>query len=558
MMKTLKTVSAMVIVAAVMLSACAAPTPEVIEKEVVVEKEVPVTVEVVVTATPEPKAEAGPQKGGTLVIGWSGEFTALDCQHNNLHTNRITSNICEQLVGEDTTVVGQSFAPLKPQLATSWELSDDGLVYTFHLREGVKFSDGSAFDAEAVELNFDRYMNEESPVYNVETAAQMKALIAPIDSYRAVDPMTFEIKLKEPFGSFLLYLKHRQFGIASPKSVTEHGAGMEGEYLSGTGPFVFAEQEPGVRVVLERNDDYWGTVPYLDKVVFSVMPDDSARLAALQTGEIDVSVVVPADRVADLQQDPNVEVAFPDHAHIMFWFLNHTDPDIQKLEVRQALWHAIDTDGMVESIFGDLADPMKAFLPSGNLAHRPDYKRPYPYDPDRATELLGEAGYSPGELNIRICYPIAAGSFSEPGQVAQFVQSYLIAAGFDAELDPYETAAFFGTFDGTTGDCEMLQGGWQSIADKPHMLQQLHSCDAGLWNDGQYCNEEFDALLDEARTKPLEDSIPLYQSAEDKLLEDVGTIPILHDRQPRAFHRRVHDLKFGPSSWWELNEVWLE
>ncbi len=574
--KKLSSLVSLLVIVVTILSACTTPTPQVIEKEVVVEKPVIETVivekevvvekpvvetvivekevEVVVTATPE----MGTRKGGTLVIGWSGEFTALDCQHNNLHTNRITNNICENLVGEDTTRVGEAFAPPKPQLAESWDISEDGLAYTFHLREGVKFTDGTPFDAEAVKINFDRYMNEESSLYNVETAAQMKALIAPINGYRVVDSMTFEITLKDPFGSFLLYLKHRQFGITSPTALMEHSADMEGKYLVGTGPFVFSEQEQGVQVVLERNPAYWGTGPYLDKVIFRIMPDDSARLAALQTGEIDVSIVVPADRVADLQQDPNVEVVFPSHAHIMFWFLNHRDPDIQNLKVRQALWHAIDVEGMVKGIFGDKAVPMKSFLPPGNPAYRPDYEHPYPYNPERAKELLAEAGYAFEELKIRICYPIKAGSFSEPGQIAQFVQSYLNAAGFDAELDPYETAAFFATFDGTTGDCQMLQGGWQSIADKPHMLQQLHSCDAGLWNDGQYCNEEFDKLLGQARPLPLEESIPIYQKAEDLLLQEVGTIPILLDKQPRAFHKRVQNLLFGPSTWWELNEVWVQ
>jgi len=130
------------------------------------------------------EAADGPQEGGALIIGFNGEPTALDCQSGNLFNSRITAaNVCETLVGEDTTGVGETSAPLKPELAESWEISEDGTVYTFNLRQGVQFTDGTPFNAEAVKANFDRYLDPDSIYYDEATAASMASLISLIDSY---------------------------------------------------------------------------------------------------------------------------------------------------------------------------------------------------------------------------------------------------------------------------------------------------------------------------------------------------------------------------------------
>jgi len=378
-----------------------------------------------------------------------------------------------------------------------------------------------------------------------------------------VDEYTFEMTITEPAGFFLYNLKHRKFGIMSPASLEEWTGEMTSEHLIGTGPFVVEEQVQGESVTLVKNPDYWNREaggPYLDRIVFTVMPDDSARLAALQTGEIDVSIVVPPDRVADLSADANVEVVFPSHPHIMFWHVNHRLPEMQDPLVRQAIMHAIDTESMVESIFGDTAVPMRSFLPPGNPGYRADFESPYPYDPERAQDLLSEAGYEPGEFTLILAYPIQAGSYAEPVQVAQWTQANLMEAGFDVELDAYEFAAFGDRFRGLGLDnVHLKMAGWQSIAGYPYMLEQLFACAsvAGDYNAGAYCSEEFDALVAEARPLPIEESTPIYIEAEDVLLNDVGVLPILHDKQPRAYHTRVQNLRFGPSPWWELTDVWI-
>lgn len=510
-----------------------------------------------------------PIEGGTLIVGWSGEPQALDALSNSLATTRITSLILENLVAEDTTAIGQSFAPAIPGLAESWDVSEDGLIYTFHLRQGVDFTDGTPFDAEAVKANFDRVMDPNSPLYYEQGRAVIASRINTIDSYRVVDPFTFEITLKEPFGPFINSLKHRTFGIISPAALESWSQEMTGEHLVGTGPFKFVEREQGVKVVLGKNPDYWNQDEepvYLDEVIFRIMPDTSARLAALQTGEIDVELEVPADRTADLDAHPDIEVVYPDNAHIAFWIFNHENPASEAIKnplVRQAIWHAIDTEGMVNSLFGDTARPMDSMFPVGNPGYRSEFQRPYPYDPEKAKELLAEAGYSDG-LKLNIGYPqTGSASYMDGPAIAQWVQANLLAVGIETQLELYEWATWVTRINqGMDGGIDVALQGWQSIADDPFMLDQLfasYSQPPNGVNRSWYNNPDVDVLLLEARSISDDtERTNLYMQAEDLILQDVAAIPIAHSRQPRAYHKRVHGLAFGPSTWFELTGVWVE
>jgi peptide/nickel transport system substrate-binding protein len=507
-----------------------------------------------------------PREGGTLIIGFSGEPTQLDVLTTSLATTRITDLICENLVGEDTRVEG-TVAPIVPQLAEGWDISEDGLVYTFRLRRGITFTDGTPFDAEAVKLNFDRIIDPESPVYAEDVTGRPAAAgrIRLVESYRAIDDATFEVTLQEPFAPFINNLKHRNFGIISPASLMEHSRTMDGDNLVCTGPFMFSSRERGTSVVLTQNPDYWNQDaegPYLDEIIFAIMPDVSARIAALQTGQIDIELELPADRVEELDRDPNIEVAFPGNPHVWFWMVNHRQPALQDLRVRQAIWHAMDVEGMIGSLYGDTAVALDTFLPPGNPAYRSDYERPYGFDPERARELLEEAGYQEGELTLTLGYPTSGASYMDGAAMAQWTQSNLRAVGVNANLVPFEWSAWISYLGpGLDDTIDLGVSAWQSIADHPYMLEQLFSTAAQKpagSNNTWYGNPEFDDLLERARRAvDLDEQLRLYHEAEDVFLRDVGSIPIAHDRQPRAFRSSVQGLVFGPSSWFELTPVWL-
>ena len=334
----------------------------------------------------------------------------------------------------------------------------------------------------------------------------------------------------------------------------------------GTGPFKFVEREQGVKVVLERNPDYWRQDEkpvHVNQVIFRIMPDTSARLAALQAGEIDVELSVPADRVADLVAHPGVEVVYPGHPHVAFWIFNHNKPRLQNPKVRQAIWHAIDADGVVASLFGETAVSMNSFLPPGNPGYRPDFKRPYPYDPERAKALLAEVGY-PDDLKLTIAYPqTGSASYMDGPLMAQWAQANLQAASIETRLELYEWATWISKFNsGMDESIDIALQDWQSIAYDPYMLEQLFTTAArppnGV-NRSWYSNPEFDALLDRARSLSDDDErTKLYQQAEEVLLQDAAAIPVAHSRLPRAYNTRVHGIAFGPSTWFELTGVWIE
>ena len=508
-----------------------------------------------------------PKYGGTLIVGVTGEPTTIDVLTGSLITGVITNLVCEGLIADDVMAVGETFADLIPVLATGWTVSDDGLVYTFDLQRDVNFHDGTPFNAQAVVVNFERFMNPESPIYDATARTAVAARSRRIESYRAVDDHTFELTLSEPWGSFLRNFKHRAFAIVSPAAL-EAGVGqMDHTFLDCTGPFRIIEREQGVRVVLERNPDYWNSAnrnggPYLDQVVFQVIPDPSARIAALQTGQIDVDIDIPADRVADLSRDPNLVVELPGHPHVYYLVPNFAHEATNDVRVRQAIWHAIDVDGMVTSLFGDTAVPLHGLFPPGNPAYRPGFERPFPYDQERARALLADAGYADG-LTLEYMYPITGASYMDSPQIAQWIQSNLREVGVTVDLRPLEVAAWSAALrPGMDPGIALAINGLQSVADDPNFIEQYwHTRNhrpAGS-NFSFYENPEVDTLLDVAAVQTVEEEwIDAYHAAEDALLADAGVIPMAHYKHPKAFGVNVQNLRLGPSFWFDVTEVWLD
>ena len=512
-------------------------------------------------------AQSEPKYGGTFIVGLAGEPTNIDVLTGSLITGVITNLVCEGLIADDVMAVGSTFADLVPVLARSWTVSTDGRVYTFDLQRDVKFHDGTDFNADAVYMNFERFLNPDSHVYDAVARSAVASRVRRIESYRVVDDHTFEITLTGPWGSFLRNFKHRAFAIVSPAAL-EAGAGqMDHNYLNCTGPFRMVEREQGVRVVLERNPDYWNSEdrnggPYLDRVIFQVIPDASARIAALQTGQIDLDIDIPADRVVDLSRDPNITVELPGHPHVYYLVPNYAHPATNDLRVRQAIWHAIDVDGMITSLFGNTAIPLSSLMPPGNPAYRADFERPYPFDPERARELLAEAGYESG-LSLEYMFPISGASYMDSPQIAQWIQSNLRDVGIEVTLRPLEVAAWSSALQpGLTPDLAFAINGIQSVGDDPSFMEQyFHSANhrPNGSNFSFYVNTELDALLDAAAVKTDEaEWIAAYHAAEDELLSDAGVFPLAHYKHPKAYGASVQNLQLGPSFWFDLTEVWLD
>ncbi len=271
-----------------------------------------------------------------------------------------------------------------PALAESWETSDDGLVYTFHLRTGVTFHDGTTFDAADVKFSLDRARADDS------TNAQ-KGLFATIASVEVVDPATVEVTLNRPVGDFLFDMSWGDAAIVAPETAADNATRPVG-----TGPFQFSDWVQGDRVELVRYPDYWGPPVRLDKATFKFVADPTAAFAAVKAGDIDAFPVFPApENLAEFKSDPRFTVSVGSTEGETILAMNNGREPLNQLKVRQAISHAIDRRAIIDGAMFGYGTPIGTHFAPHNPAYL-DLTATYPYDPVKAKQMLVEAGYPNG------------------------------------------------------------------------------------------------------------------------------------------------------------------
>ncbi|QDZ02900.1 ABC transporter substrate-binding protein [Nitratireductor mangrovi] len=325
-------------------------------------------------------------------------------------------------VFEGLTRIG-SGGEVRPALAESWEISDDGKTYTFKLRSGVKFHDGTDFTADDVKFSLDRAMAEES------TNAQ-KGLFAAIDSVEVVDPTTVKVMLKNPQGSFLYNMGWGDAVIVAPESAEGNK-----EKPVGTGPFKFDEWAKGSAIRLSKADGYWGDAVALDKVEFRIIPDAAAAVPALLTGDVHAFPNMPAgDALPQIQADPRFEVVIGSTEGETILSTNNGKEPFNNLKVRQAIAHALDREAIIAGNGSGYGTPIGSHFSPGNEAYV-DLTGTYPHDVEKAKALLKEAGFENGfSATLKLPPP----SYARDG--GQIVASQLREVGIELELIPVEWA----------------------------------------------------------------------------------------------------------------------
>ncbi len=389
---------------------------EQIEVTRVVEGEV-VTEQVEVTRVVETEAPAQPE--GELVV-------ALSTLPNSLYfpnaAERNASNVSQQIF--EGLVWLDDENNVLPALAESWEISEDGTEYIFHLREGVKFHNGADFTAQDVVTSWEAGKDPANAYAYVHERA---------DSVEVIDDYTVKITTPEPDPLFLI-IPARDWAMIPTDYFNEVGlAGIE-ENPIGTGPFKFVEWVKGERVVLEAFEDYWDEgLPKVASLVFRPIPESSTRVAAVQTGEIHIANRLSSEEAQSLLGVPDVQVVrYPVDRVFYIAFNNLTSGVGQPTEdvlVRQAMNYAVDRQAIIDALFDGFANLSTGYITPGNLGYD-DSIEPYPYDPDRAQELLAEAGYQDG-FEIGFACPI--GAYTNFEQVCEAVAGYLGDVGITLE-----------------------------------------------------------------------------------------------------------------------------
>jgi peptide/nickel transport system substrate-binding protein len=312
---------------------------------------------------------------------------------------------------------------IAPALAESWEISDDGTVYTFRLREGVTFHDGTTFDAEDVKFSLDRARAEDS------TNAQ-KALFAGITDVTVVDPLTVQVTLSAPNGGFLTNMAWGDAVIVAPESVANAATAPVG-----TGPFTFTRWVQGDRIEIARNPNYWGEAPALETATFRFIADPTAAFAAMMAGDVDAFPNFPApETLAQFAADPRFQLLIGSTEGETILAMNNKSEALSNPKVREAIAHAINRQEIIDGAMFGYGTPIGThFAP-----HNPDYldlTGLSNYDPEKAKALLAEAGYAEGlTLSLRLPPP----SYARRG--GEIIAAQLRAVGIETQIENVEWA----------------------------------------------------------------------------------------------------------------------
>lgn len=505
-------------------------------------------------ASPSPVSEASPEAspatgeaGSYLVFGGSGEVAELDCMNTTAGTDLIA---CQQI--HETLI---DFKPgtfeLVPQLAESWEANEDSTEWTFKLRQGVTFHDGTPFNAEAVVFNFRRLaepnfefgFRDQGKTYPIfpdifgAYAGEEGSLWKGIE---AVDEYTVKISLTQSVPLLPNYLAASYFGIASPEAVRQAGAkyGTPDAGAVGTGPFVFQEWRPGESVTLKRNENYWGEKARMPGVVIRFLADPAQRLTELQAGNVDFTINLAPDARETIENSGDLKLVDLEPFNIAYLSLDMTVKPLDDVRVRRAIAHAIDKQAILDAFYGGVGEVATTFLPPGLAEYRPDNIETYDYNPDRARELLAEAGYPDGfntmvlsdgtEVPLELWYmPVSRPYYPTPKPIAEAYQAMLADIGINVELKTEDWGVYLDNWDaGKKHGLVML--GWTGDYLDPNNFLFTHF---GPGNEAEagYRNERvWDLLRQAAAASNQEEAKRLFKEAGQLINEDIPRIPIVH------------------------------
>lgn len=430
---------------------------------------------------------------------------------------------------------------LKPHLAETYTVSDDGLVATVKLRSGIKFTDGTPFNADAVKQNLDR-------VLDPNFGAAFSFLLGQVKEVQVKDELTVELLLETPFAPLQYHLGHGGTGIVSPAHLAK-GDEAVATHTVGTGPFMVKEWKKGEQLELVRNDSYWGTKAQLDGIVFKMVKDDGPRMVEIESGNADVAVRVPPSEITRLQANPDLDIVVTPGLRTIFIYMNNTKPPFDDVRVRQAINYAVDKDAIVKAILNDMGRVSDSPIAPNIFGYTP--QQVYKADKDRAKQLLKDAGYENG-LQIELLHP--DGRYPQDARVAEAVRAQLKEVGIDVTLTTMEWAQYIPHTGKPKEEntVQMAMLGWSTpTMDADYGLFSLFhsSVQAPVgYNRGFYDSPETDQLLMTGRTATNNASrTKAYADATKQIWEDAPWLFLYSEIQVTAIRKNVSGFVIHPS-----------
>lgn len=529
-------------------------------------------------ATEAPSQGTTVKEGGTLVAAIPGDISSTDTAFiQDSNSSAVSNQVIEGLVGTKPGTTGDVIGVL----ASDWTATPDGLTYTFNLRSGVKFHDGTDFNADAVCFNYDRWKNFTGALASGDYSYYYAAVFggygadSNMVSCTANSPTQVTIVLKRPNSAFLLSQTITSFGINSPAALKKmdadnpdptksgYNTGAAGAMV-GTGPFIFKEYVPNDHVTVVKNADYWNKdgVAHLDQVTFRPMDNATAILNALQAGDIDLAFNVGPTDLSTIQADSNLQAIDRGQSCNLFHVaMNQKQKPFDNAKVREAVAYAINKQALIDTFYGGQANVAVTWMPKEGL-YAKDENLPT-YDPEKAKALIAESGLTADQLAFDFWYPsnVARPYMPDPKGIFQALQADLEAVGLKptAQTKPWREGYLK---EEALGKYPMWLIGWTCDWAGPDNFLDT----AFFWySNGEpnpefaYKNDELNKTMKAAEAATNADEAKaLWEKAQDLIRADMPTVPVVNSTPPAAAAAYVKGF-IGSGNLTEiLNTVWLD
>jgi len=475
-----------------------------------------------------------------LKVAFGQEIVTFD-----MHNYRGTQDEIAGYLVYQTLVTFDKNQNIAPELAISWK-QIDSFTWEFKLRKGVKFHDGTPFNAEAVKCSIERC-----------TAGGGEAFTGFIKEVEIIDDYTVIFHLKNEYGPILESLTVVVAAMMNPKFVEEKGENI-GQYANGTGPFILKEFSPGIRTVFIKNEAYWGEPAKLEEIEFRAIPEEGTRVMALRSGEVDLIENPSPNDIPSLKRDKNLYVYVSPKGRTLFVGFNLKDENVgteKNKALREAIAYAIDKKNIVDFVLEGLGvQADTGFIPQSISKgfHDPNLVREM--NIEKAKAILKDAGIEEGR---EIEFTVTRGRYLKDTAIAEVIQAQISKIGLKAKIEVMEFGPFTSYLSKFQGEMFQLAWGWGNGEPQVAMHALFHS--EGARNRNAFYSKEFDVLLDKAAaTVDFKERMRLYNQAYKIIFDQVAIIPLLHYQNVFAANKKVKGLYADPVEMVHFEEIYIE